>query len=279
MQNPKNFIKQQLDRLYPPAEIEALSRLILEKEFGLSFADILTGKFNDLSAADRQKLEKIVERLRNFEPLQYVLGETEFFGMDFWVSPSVLIPRPETEELVLWIKDSVDGNLSLKLLDIGVGSGCIAVSLAKMLPRAQVFGWDVSAGALQIARKNADRHAVNVVFAQKNMLQDVAWNEKLDVIVSNPPYIAESEKSEMEKNVLDFEPHLALFVPDNNPLIFYEKIANFALQHLNSGGMLFFEINRAKGDEIKQMLLEKGFLNVELRKDISGNNRMIKARI
>ena len=276
MQNPKYFIKSELKDLYSPDEISSLTRLILEKEFAVPFADILACKFNHLSDAEMQKLTEIVGKLKNSEPIQYILGETDFFGLAFYVNGSVLIPRPETEELVQWVLESAE-NKPIKILDIGTGSGCIAVTLAKKLPSAEVHAWDISEDALEVARKNAERNGVKVIFVKRDMLLEPVSDEKFDIIVSNPPYVTEVEKTEMQENVLNFEPHLALFVPDDNALVFYEKIADFALTNLNKGGQLFFEINRAKGADIARLLEEKGFKNIELRKDISGNERMVMA--
>ena len=276
MQNPKYFIKSELKDLYSPDEISSLTRLILEKEFAVPFADILACKFNHLSDAEMQKLTEIVGKLKNSEPIQYILGETDFFGLAFYVNGSVLIPRPETEELVQWVLESAE-NKPMKILDIGTGSGCIAVTLAKKLPSAEVHAWDISEDALEVARKNAERNGVKVIFVKRDMLLEPVSDEKFDIIVSNPPYVTEVEKTEMQENVLNFEPHLALFVPDDNALVFYEKIADFALTNLNKGGQLFFEINRAKGADIARLLEEKGFKNIELRKDISGNERMVMA--
>ncbi len=277
MQNPKYFIKSELKDLYSPDEISSLTRLILEKEFAIPFADILACKFNHLSDAEMQKLTEIVGKLKNSEPIQYILGESDFFGLAFYVNGSVLIPRPETEELVQWVLESAE-NKPMKILDIGTGSGCIAVTLAKKLPSAEVHAWDISEDALEVARKNAERNGVKVIFVKRDMLLEPVSDEKFDIIVSNPPYVTEVEKTEMQENVFNFEPHLALFVPDDNALIFYEKIANFALTNLNKGGQLFFEINRAKGTDIARLLEEKGFKNIELRKDISGNERMVICR-
>lgn len=276
MQNPKYFIKSELKDLYSPDEISSLTRLILEKEFAIPFADILACKFNHLSDAEMQKLTEIVGKLKNSEPIQYILGETDFFGLAFYVNGSVLIPRPETEELVQWVLESAE-NKPIKILDIGTGSGCIAVTLAKKLPSAEVHAWDISEDALEVARKNAERNGVKVIFVKRDMLLEPVSDEKFDIIVSNPPYVTEVEKTEMQENVLNFEPHLALFVPDDNALVFYEKIADFALTNLNKDGKLFFEINRAKGADIAHLLEEKGFTNIELRKDISGNERMVMA--
>ena len=276
MQKVKNFIKNELNGLFSPDEINSLTRLILEKEFSIPLADVLTCKFNHLSDAEMQRLSEIVGRLKNSEPIQYILGETDFFGLTFYLDDSVLIPRPETEELVQWIVDSVK-NEPLKILDIGTGSGCIAVTLAKKLPFAEVHAWDISQDALEVARKNADKNGVHLLLAEKDILQDSVSDEKFDIVVSNPPYVTEFEKGEMQENVLNFEPHLAMFVSDQNALVFYEKIADFALKNLNKGGKLFFEINREKGNQIEVLLQQRGFGNIERQKDISGNERMIKA--
>ncbi|MDO5665154.1 MAG: peptide chain release factor N(5)-glutamine methyltransferase [Bacteroidia bacterium] len=278
MQNPKEYIKNELKEFYSEGEINSLVRLTLEKGIGMSFADILACKFNNLSDAQVLQIEEIVSKLKNFEPIQYILGKTEFFGLTFHVSNSVLIPRPETEELVQWILDLAK-NGTVEVLDIGTGSGCIAVVLAKKLFSSKVYAWDISEDALAIAQKNAEINNADVIFFKKNILQESFSDKKFDIIVSNPPYVTESEKSEMEKNVLNFEPHLALFVPDDNSLLFYEKIADFAWSSLNRGGKLFFEINREKGDGVERLLQKKGFVNIERKKDISGNERMIKAEI
>lgn len=276
MQKVKNFIKNELKGLFSPDEINSLTRLILEKEFSIPLADVLTCKFNHLSDAEMQRLSEIVGKLKNSEPIQYILGETDFFGLTFYLDDSVLIPRPETEELVQWIVDSVK-NEPLKILDIGTGSGCIAVTLAKKLPFAEVHAWDISRDALGVARKNADKNGVHLFLAEKDILQESVSDEKFDIVVSNPPYVTEFEKGEMQENVLNFEPHLAMFVSDQNALVFYEKIADFALKNLNKGGKLFFEINREKGNQIEVLLQQRGFGNIERQKDISGNERMIKA--
>ncbi|MEA5061736.1 MAG: peptide chain release factor N(5)-glutamine methyltransferase, partial [Petrimonas sp.] len=243
MQKVKNFIKNELKGLFSPDEINSLTRLILEKEFSIPLADVLTCKFNNLSDAEMQRLSEIVGKLKNSEPIQYILGKTDFFGLTFYLDDSVLIPRPETEELVQWIVDSVK-NEPLKILDIGTGSGCIAVTLAKKLPFAEVHAWDISRDALEVARKNADKNGVHLSLAEKDILQESVSDETFDIVVSNPPYVTEFEKGEMQENVLNFEPHLAMFVSDQNALVFYEKIADFALKNLNKGGKLFFEINR-----------------------------------
>jgi len=207
------------------------------------------------------------------------LGKTSFYGLEFEVNSNVLIPRPETEELVDWIirstKYEVRGT-KLKVLDIGTGSGCIAISLAKNIPNAEVFAIDVSEKALATAQKNAESNQVNVTFLEKNILEIYDLEQHFDIIVSNPPYVRELEKQEIKKNVLDNEPHLALFVDDNDALIFYRKIAELAMKNLSPNGQLFFEINQYLGKEMIDLLEKMGFKNVELRKDIYGNDRMVK---
>lgn len=275
MQNPQEYISNNLSGFYESDEVKSFTRLILQDVCRYSVADIATRKFNNLSDVQARKVKDIVLRLQNYEPYQYILGQTEFYGMPFLVTSDVLIPRPETEELVEWI--IAENRLkNPKILDIGTGSGCIAVALAKKVPMAEVCAWDVSEAALSVAHENAKKNGVDVRFLLKDVLTGVV-NESFDVIVSNPPYVLDAEKSTMEKNVLNFEPHLALFVPDNNPLLFYDKIAELAIRNLRSGGRLYFEINRQKGVEICEMLSNKGFLNVELRKDISRNERMVRA--
>ena len=207
-----------------------------------------------------------------------MLGKTSFYGLDFEVNPAVLIPRPETEELVDWIiKSNVAAQASkiIKILDIGTGSGCIAISLAKNIPDAQVFAIDVSAEALATAQKNAEINKVQVTFINKNILETTDLEQQFDIIVSNPPYVRNLEKEEIKKNVLDNEPHLALFVQDNDALIFYRKIAELAQENLSENGQLFFEINQYLGQEMMELLEEMNFKNIELRKDIYGNYRML----
>jgi release factor glutamine methyltransferase len=271
------YFKRKLTGYYPDDEIKAVSRLIMEEVYGVSLVDLFSDKNTILSDTQIQKLDDIIIRLQHKEPVQYILGRTVFYGMPFQVNRYVLIPRPETEELVEWvIKESDEETKSI--LDIGTGSGCIAVVLAKKLPETYVEAWDFSMDALKMARENASRNNATVHFSQQNVLQDIAATLSFDVIVSNPPYVTESEKNDMESTVLDFEPHLALFVPDDNALLFYERIADLAMQILKPHGKMYFEINREKGQEIVEMLAHKGFINIELRKDISGNDRMIRAQ-
>jgi release factor glutamine methyltransferase len=276
MQHLTHYIRQELEGVYTPSEISVLNRLILGEVYGSSFAGITEDKFSNLSGLQARKLEDILSRLKMAEPHQYVFGKSEFYGIEFRVTPDVLIPRPETEELVEWILSEHSSADSL-ILDIGTGSGCIAVALAKKLPNAVIDAWDLSERAISVAAENAFRNGVEVHFTRRDILQPFRREASYDVIVSNPPYVMESEKGTMERNVLSYEPHEALFVPDDNPLLFYERIAGLALEMLNKRGRLYFEINRSKGEIICEMLQERGFAEVELRKDISGNERMIRA--
>lgn len=276
MQQISEYINTELSGYYPPEEIRVFTKWILQKTTNHSFVDISACKNNNLSDSQVKEIEEIAARLKNYEPLQYILGETEFYGLPFLVNRSVLIPRPETEELVEWILEE-NKNANAEMLDVGTGSGCIAVALAKKLNGASVSAWDISGSALTVARENAELNNVIVSFSQIDVLNFIPNDAKYDIIVSNPPYVTESEKKEMEQNVLDFEPHTALFVPDNNALLFYRAIADIALRQLKPKGNLYFEINRTKGGETVAMLKEKGFRNVELRKDLSGNDRMIRA--
>lgn len=277
MQNIRDFIKNELSHIYSQGEISTLTQLILEVKLNISVVESLTYKHNDLSDAQLNIINEIIERLKSKEPIQYILGETQFFELNFMVNEHVLIPRPETEELVEWIIEDVNEK-SINLLDIGTGSGCIAISLAKKLPLAKIYGWDISPDALKVAKTNAIENNVEVKFEINDILNTYKTDKSFDVIVSNPPYITNSEKELMNSTVLDFEPHIALFVPDSSPLIFYERIADFALNSLNKGGTLYFEINQENAQKTSAMLLRKGFSEVELRKDLSGNDRMIKAK-
>jgi release factor glutamine methyltransferase len=224
----------------------------------------------------------ILEQLKIEIPIQYLLGKTNFYGLDFEVNENVLIPRPETEELVEWIiKENAKtiGLKDLKILDIGTGSGCIAISLAKNILNAQVYALDVSEKALATAKRNAAINKVDVIFITQNILETDDLNQQFDIIVSNPPYVRNFEKQEIKKNVLDNEPHLALFVDDDNALLFYKKIAVLAKKNLPPSGKLFFEINQYLGKETLMLLDELNFNNIELRKDSYGNHRMIRATI
>lgn len=253
-----------------------MSRLICCEMLGQRPVDYYLGKDITLSVNEAQELESILVRLCNFEPIQYVLGEARFLERTFWVTPGVLIPRPETEELVERMLKEVPP--ASRILDIGTGSGCIAVSLALGLPESQVTAWDVSAEALAVASANSAALQAPVRFELRDVLTYIPGaEERYEVIVSNPPYVTEAEKQEMERNVLDWEPALALFVPDADPLRFYRRIAGLGLEMLAAGGKLYFEINRAFGEETVAMLCEAGYRAVRLEKDISHNDRFVIA--
>ena len=276
MKNQAKYIQQELSGLYTQSEISVLTRLLLAEISNASFAEISSDKSNHLSDTNRQKLEEMVRRLKNNEPIQYILGTTEFYGLPFRVTPDVLIPRPETEELVEWILSENQTNTPLSILDIGTGSGCIPIALAKKLPNARVFAWDISEKALSVAAKNAKQNNVTVHFEIQDVFVPILSGIQFDIIVSNPPYVLDTEKETMEANVLDYEPHIALFVPSHNPLLFYERIADIACKHLNANGKLYFEINREKGNAVAKLLHEKGFTDITRRTDMEGNERMIR---
>lgn len=275
---------QSLTPLYEASEAQAIVRLVLDVRFGLSLTDIICGKVTELSADEETELGKITERLHSGEPVQYILGEAEFGGRTFHVEPGVLIPRPETAELVSKIlADHPTGNL----LDICTGSGCIAISLALALPHSTVTAWDISDDALRIAIDNAQRLNANVRFEKRDALHLEEENTRnsndalpyptWDLIVSNPPYICNKEKASMSKNVLDYEPSIALFVPDDDPLVFYRSITAYGAKTLKPNGSLYFEINPLYAVETVQMMEGFGFSAIELMKDMQNKDRMIKA--
>ncbi|MCH4148610.1 MAG: peptide chain release factor N(5)-glutamine methyltransferase [Prevotella sp.] len=271
-----------LTPLYDEGEAKAIIRTVMEVVFGLSFTDLYTGKVNEISSEEKTLLEEIIKRLQKGEPVQYVLGQASFCGRTFKVKAGVLIPRPETELLCQWI--TADYNLPycglqppepLQVLDIGTGSGCIAVTLALDLWNSAVSAWDISADALLLARDNAHRLGAKVDFRWQDALHPEG-TEKWDIIVSNPPYICEKEKAKMAKNVLDYEPEIALFVPDDDPLRFYRSIALYAQKALKPMGRLYFEINPLYAEELKMMLENLHYRMVEGRKSQFGNLQMMK---
>lgn len=270
------YIKQTLHGYYPDSEIVSMAKLLLTQVFGMSVIELYAGKDNCFSSNEQKQLEDILLRLQKYEPIQYIIGEEEFFGLPFEVNRHVLIPRPETGELVNWIIQE-NKDRQTRILDIGTGSGCIAISLAKHMEKAEVNAWDVSEDALQVATRNCLRNGVEVKLEQKDVLRFEPSGEQFDVIVSNPPYITEKEKAEMKANVLEWEPGVALFVPDDSPLLFYRRIAELGMEMLAPDGKLYFEINRAYGKQTVDMLAELGYREIELRKDISQNDRMVKA--
>ena len=275
------YIRNSLKDIYPPGEAQALVRLIMEHVCGLSTHQLLLGKGKELSDTEKFKIKEIVEGLRLYKPIQYLLGIADFYGMEFKVTPDVLIPRPETVELVERIITAYQSQAP-RILDIGTGSGCIAISLAKHLPEAEVAAVDISPEALAVAEENARMNQVSVSFLELDILSGGNLSSPIgnfNCIVSNPPYIMNKEKATMEANVLENEPHLALFVPDDDPLLFYRAIARFGQRHLAEGGHLYFEINALCGKETVAMLRQENYTEVELIQDLYGKDRIIKAKI
>ena len=278
MRDTINYIRTTLNGLYEPWEIENFIAIIFREVCGYNKADLILCKNNELSEPLVSQIRRFTLRLKAYEPIQYIIGKTFFHEFCFNVAPGVLIPRPETEELVDLIHRE---NSSQKgtLLDIGTGSGCIAVSLARLLPSFTVHAWDISPEALTIAKGNAKVNNADVIFKLQDILiadsEDI--DNKFDIIVSNPPYICEKEKAEMKNNVLDHEPHIALFVDDSDPLLFYRTIAEFGLKALNPSGKLYFEINREYGIQTKEMLESLHYQDVRIIRDMQGNDRIVTA--
>lgn len=276
MNRVSTYIRQSLQDVYAPQELKSLTMMLCCDVLGYEAIDVYLGKDINLSESKQRELENILARMQKNEPIQYVLGTAMFCGMSFDVAPGVLIPRPETEELVDWIVKENSG--SPYILDMGTGSGCIAISLSKKLPEGMVTAWDISTEALAIARRNNEKLQAKVVFEQQDILSYCSDSEAVfDVIVSNPPYITESEKQEMDANVLEWEPSQALFVPDDDPLRFYRRIALLGRKLLKAEGKLYFEINRAYGDETVRMLEETGYKDIRVLKDQFGNTRIVTA--
>lgn len=295
-----NQLWKRLTAIYNEREAQAIVRTVLDALFGMSLTDICLGKVTQLSADDTTRLEKIMQRLEKSEPVQYVLGAEWFAGRLFDVAPGVLIPRPETEDLVKWACDEAkekekednskeergkeEKEVSKKgeeaphpsILDIGTGSGCIAITVALALPQARVTAWDISTDALAIAAGNAHRLGASVRFEHQDALNAPDDEERWDVIVSNPPYICDRERADMSDNVLSYEPELALFVPDSDPLLFYRAIARYASKALKPGGRLLFETNTAYAHEVAQTMADEGFTAIEVRNDCFGKPRMVK---
>ena len=275
-----------LTPLYDDGEAQAIVRLVLEVQFGITLTDIYTGKVNELSREAEEELEKIILRLERSEPVQYVLERETFCGRTFHVAPGVLIPRPETEVLCRWIEEdynrpycALQPPMPLQVLDVGTGSGCIAVTLAADLRNSAVTAWDISGDALLIARENVHQWQVRVELKMEDALHPsaAAMQQQFDIIVSNPPYICDKERTGMAKNVLAYEPETALFVPDDDPLRFYRAIAEYGVQALSADGALYFETNPLYIDNVKQMLSELGYKQIELREDQFGKLRFTKA--
>ena len=277
-----NFINS-LSGLYPSEEIESFFSILAQEYLKLSRIEIVLNREEVVSSENIEKIDNALIRLKSFEPIQYIIGETEFFGIPFRVTPSTLIPRPETEELVQLILDEVSNvdakTEALDLLDIGTGSGCIAISLAKSLPKANVSAMDISSEALKVAKENAEINQVYIDFSECDILTTKSLPKKYDIIVSNPPYVRELEKEMMQPNVLRHEPDLALFVKDSDPLLFYRKISILAKTHLKPNGQLFFEINEYLGVDLIELLSDLGFQKIEIIKDIFEKDRMLKCSL
>jgi len=277
----KLFFNEALSAIYPKTEIDSFFFILMEEKLKLQRIDTVLKPDFLITKKNLIDLKTIVKRLQKEEPIQYIIGNTEFYGLPFLVDKNTLIPRPETEELVAWVLNETkvlanNKTIELSILDIGTGTGCIPISLAKNLTSLNISAIDISPEALLIAKQNAILNKVTIEFIELDILNTESLPQEYDVIISNPPYVRELEKEEIKNNVLKNEPHLALFVADENPLIFYNKIADLAKQQLSKNGMLFFEINQYLGKETVNMLVKKGFKNIQLKKDLFGKDRMIK---
>ena len=275
----KDIYHKELDENYPKEEVDSMFYLMIEHFLGLEQFILAIDPGIVITKEEEQYMFEGLSKLKKEQPIQYVLGETTFMDFKIMVNESVLIPRPETEELVNWVLEDIE-NLddNLKIIDIGTGSGCIAISLSKLKPNIRATAMDISKSALEVAKKNALENDVDIEFIQADILKIPSLKENYDIIVSNPPYVREMEKDKMHNNVLKNEPYLALFVPDEDPLLFYRPLAKLAKNCLTPKGVLYMEINQYLGKEVKEVLEESGFAEIELRKDIFGNDRMIKAR-
>ncbi len=284
----QDIFHKELDDIYGKNEVDSFFFMLTEAYFGLErFALVLTPDFV-ITKAQETPMFSALSELKLEKPIQHIIGKAHFYGLEFFVNEHTLIPRPETEELVAWILLDVKNNFKdkpLRILDIGTGSGCMAIALQKNIPNANVYALDISEEALKVARKNAKKNEVSIKFATADVLSlndlNVFGEDEFlfDIIVSNPPYVRNLEKAEMRKNVLEFEPDSALFVADDHPLVFYDRIANLAKANVFPNGSLYFEINQYLGKEMLEMLTEKQFQNIELRKDIFGVDRMMKADV
>lgn len=271
------FIKQQLSPQYTSVEIEHFCQYLFEEFSQITKIERLLKKEIYISESEIIKYSNAIKKLKAETPIQYVVEKANFFGLDFFVNKSVLIPRPETEELIEWIIESTVTYSKSTILDIGTGCGCIAIILGKEISKSQITAVDISKESIEIAQKNAKIHQVNIDFQIADALKsETLPSGKFNIIVSNPPYVRESEKNQMKKNVLDYEPHSALFVEDQDALIFYRKIAEYAFQHLAINGKLFFEINEAFAEECKELLKQIGFSEIEVRRDMREKERMLK---
>ena len=284
----RDYFNKTLKKIYPTSEIDTFLFLLLEEYLNFKRIDVVLKSNFEISPEDLTLLKSSTKLLEQEVPIQYILGKTEFYGFPFILNEHVLIPRPETEELVTSVLNKIskleplhpiEKEKKLKILDIGTGSGCIPISLKRSLPFAEITAIDIANEALIIAQKNASLNKVNINFIQQNILKTTALDDIYDIIISNPPYVRVSEKIEIKNNVLKNEPHLALFVEDNNPLIFYSKIAELAKSHLTKNGTLFFEINQYLGKETVELIKLKGFNKIQLKKDIFGHDRIIIASL
>lgn len=275
----KKWFNEQLQHLYDADEIKSMLTIVAYEVLGLSRVDLVLKDNESLSEAQIVQLNNVLSQLQQEIPIQYIFEKAYFYGYEFKVSPATLIPRRETEELVEWVLSEMNRQPEKKwrVLDIGTGTGCIPISIKKEFPLAEIFAMDISTGALKIAKENAEKLNASVIFIEQNILSTTQL-DSYDIIISNPPYVRNLEKAEIKKNVLDYEPHLALFVEDNDPLIFYRKITQLAQKSLMENGLLFFEINQYLGEEMQQMVSEY-YKIIELRKDLQGNDRMMKCSV
>jgi len=275
----KDIYHKELDEIYPKEEVDSMFYLMIEHFLGLERFILAINPDIIITKEEEQHMFEGLSKLRQEQPIQYILGETTFMDLKIMVNESVLIPRPETEELVNWVLDDLEKcNESIKLIDIGTGSGCIAIALSKLNPNIKATAIDISKSALEVARNNALVNDVNIKFVKADILKTTSLGERYNIIVSNPPYVRGKEIGNMRNNVLQNEPLLALFVPDEDPLLFYRAIAQLAVADLAQNGVLYLEINQYLGADVKGLLKEFNFSDIELRKDIFGNDRMIKAR-
>ena len=277
MRDTLKKLRTALRPLYGNRETEAIIKLIFHYVKGWNTVDILTHEPDTLSPFIRSEIDGILKRLLNYEPIQYITGEARFHGLELHVTPDVLIPRPETSELVDIIVGKAGETTDLRVLDVATGSGCIAVALARALLFPKVTALDISAPALEVARRNAADLKVKVEFIEADIFTWTPDGAKYDIIVSNPPYIDESERASMERNVLDYEPSSALFVPDDDPLRFYRRITQLAASALVAGGRLYYEINARHADQLAREIAGDGFSDVEIVKDSFGHDRFITA--
>jgi release factor glutamine methyltransferase len=281
MKNSKALFQDFVNHLTLPEskeELENIALLVFSAVYNLSKAEIMAGK----TISPAAEASKILDRINNHEPVQYILGEAHFFGRVFYVNTAVLIPRPETEELVEQVIQTVKrsiNNHKPKIMDIGTGSGCIPVTLSHQFRDAEIYGTDISTTALAVAKRNAEQHKVSVTFLQHDILTESIPFQDLDIVVSNPPYIADFEKLSMKQNVLDFEPHTALFVEGNDPLLFYRTISEKATAALRHGGMLLTEINELFGTKVVDIFMEAGFSDVQIVGDLQGKDRIVKGML